>query len=78
MKYSISENKFNTIVTKYLDELYDVNDINATSPYEYDDETGEEFEDNNVIDFYRGDYDGPYDSDFCFRWIDPEYYGEDF
>jgi len=74
MKIIISESKLNSAIIQYLDELYDVNDIHSTNPYMYDDDTGEEYEDGNIIDFYRGDYDGPYDSDFCFRYYTEEYF----
>ena len=74
MKYVITESRLNNTIIDYLNQMYDVDDINSTNPYAYDDSTGEEWEDNNIVDFYRGDYNGPYDSDFVFRWIDPEYY----
>ena len=74
MKYIITENRLNSAIIEYINELYDVSDINWTHPYEYNDETDEEYEDGNIVDFYKGDYEGPYDSDFCFRWYDPEYY----
>lgn len=72
MKYVITESKLNGVIIEYLNGLYDVADINWVNPYQYDDETGEEWEDDNIIDFYKGDYDGPYDSNFLFRWIGPE------
>jgi hypothetical protein len=74
MKYVITESKLNKTIIEYLNNMFDVDDINWTHPYEYNDETDEEYEDSNVINYYRGDYDGPYDSDFVFRWIDPEYF----
>ena len=74
MKYVITESRLNNTIIDYLNQMYDVDDINWTNPYEYNSQTGEEYEDPNVIDYYRGDYGGPYDSDFVFRWIDPEYY----
>jgi hypothetical protein len=74
MKFIITENKLEQFIIRHLDKMYDVNEINWVNPYEYDDETGEESENPNINDFYLGDYDGPYDSDFLFRWIGPEYY----
>jgi len=74
MKYIITESRLKNTIIEYLNELYDVDDINSTNPYEYDSETEEEYEDPNVLEYYRGDYDGPHDSDFVFRWIDPEYF----
>lgn len=74
MKYVITENKLNNTIIEYIDSLYDINNINWTNPYMYDEDTGEEYEDGNIIDFYIGDYDGPYDSDFCFRYYTEEYF----
>ena len=74
MKYIITESKLNSAITEYLNELYDIDDIHWTHPYTFNDETGEEYEDPNLITYYRGDYDGPFDSDFVFQWIDPEHY----
>jgi hypothetical protein len=74
MKYIITESKLNNTIIEYLNNMFDVDDINSVNPYQYDDDTGEEWEDNTIVDFYKGDYDGPYDSDFCFRWYDPEHY----
>lgn len=74
MKYVITESKLNGVIIEYLDELYDISDINSVNPYQYDDDTGEEWEDDNIIDFYKGDYD----SNFLFRWIGPEYYDDEF
>jgi hypothetical protein len=74
MNYIIKEGRLQKAIYEYINEMFDVDDINWTHPYAYDDNTEEEWEDSNVIDYYRGDYEGSYDSDFVFRWIDPEYY----
>ena len=42
MKYVITESKLEESIVYYINELFDVNDINWTYPLEYDDETGEE------------------------------------
>jgi hypothetical protein len=47
-------------------QKFDVNDIYWTNPLEDDDETGEEWEDENRVVFYIGDYDGE-DERFEFR-----------
>lgn len=57
----------------YLDELFDIQDLNWSHPYEYDDSTGEEGEDENRVEFYKGNY---MDMDTCFRWYDCGYFNE--
>ncbi len=56
----------------YLDNLFDIENLNWTYPYEYDDETGEEGEDYNRMEFYIGDYQGT--GEGCFRWHACEYF----
>ncbi len=73
MKFIITESKLDRLIRKNLDQMFDVEDINWTHPYEYDDETGEEYEDPNRIQFYFGDYG---DGDVVFQWYDRDYWGE--
>ena len=75
MRYVITESKLESAIITYLDETFPIEDINWFHPYEYDDETGEEGEDENRIGFYIGDYNGEYD-DTCFRWYDCEYFNK--
>lgn len=74
MKFIICENKLNQIIYNYIDEMLDSNDIYSTNPLVYDEETGEEYEDPNRIEFYIGDYEGPNDSDFVFNWYSVKYF----
>ncbi len=74
MKYTITESKLNEIIIDYLEKMFDVTDINWTHSYEYDDDGYEEYEDENAIIFYIGDYNGP--DDGCFRWYGCEYFDE--
>jgi hypothetical protein len=74
MKYIITESRLNDTIIEYLNNIYDVSDINWTNPYDYDDETDEEGENPNIIEFYRGDYEGTYDSDYVFMWYAPEHF----
>jgi len=64
MKYIITESKLDKTITNYLDGLFD--DINWTHPYDYDLDTGEEWDDINRVVFYIGDYEG--EDDGCFYW----------
>jgi hypothetical protein len=58
-------------INNYFYELFPVDNINSTHPYEYNDETGEEGDDENRVEFFIGDYN---DEETCFRWYDCEYF----
>ena len=66
MKYIITESKLEESILYYINELFDVNEIHINNPLEYDDETGEEWEDTNRLQFYIGDYNG--EDEGCFFW----------
>jgi hypothetical protein len=72
MKYIVTESKLENLVIEYLDEMFDVNDIHWTNPLEDDYDTGEEWEDENRVIFYIGDYNG--EDDGCFYWYDCNYF----
>jgi hypothetical protein len=72
MKYLITESKLESVIINYLDEIFPVENVNQVHPYEYNDETGEEGEDEDRREFYLGDYD---DGDnTCFRWYGCNYF----
>jgi hypothetical protein len=72
MKYLITESKLEESILYYIDELFDITDINWTNPPEYDEETGEEWDDDNRVVFYIGDYEG---EDYgCFYWYACDYF----
>ena len=72
MKYLITESRIEEAITDYLDELFDIENLNWTHPYDYDDETGEEGEDENRVEFYIGDYPGS--DEGCFRYYFCDYF----
>ena len=72
MKYIISESRLEESILHYINELFDVNEIHINNPLEYDDETGEEWEDTNRLQFYIGDYNG--EDEGCFFWYDCDYF----
>ena len=72
MKYIITESKLDETITNYIDELFDIDNIHYINPLEYDDETGEEWDDNNRVVFYIGDYEG--EDDGCFYWYACDYF----
>jgi len=71
MKFIITESRLEETITNYLDGLFNVDNIYSTYPYEYDDETGEEGDDETRIEFYIGDYEN---DDTCFRYYDCGYF----
>lgn len=75
MKYIILESQMNDVFYEFFEYIFDKNDINWTHPYDYDD-MDNEYEDVNRVWFYKGDYDGPFDSDFIFQWYDKEYFND--
>jgi len=72
MKYIITESRLEEHILHYINKLFDVNDINWTNPIEDDDETGEEWEDDNRVVFYVGDYEG--EDGGCFYWYACDYF----
>jgi hypothetical protein len=74
MKYVITESKLEGTIMNYLDELFDIDDLHWTHPYDYDDETEEEGEDENRIEFYIGDYEGT--DEGCFRYYFCDYFNQ--
>jgi hypothetical protein len=74
MKYIITESKLDQVITDYLNELFPLDDVHYINPNEYDDETGEEYEDDTRVGFYLGNYeDGDND---IFKWYDCKYFDE--
>lgn len=72
MKYIITESKLDETITNYLNELFDVDNLNWTNPIVYDDETGEEWDDVNRVIFYIGDYEG--EDDGYFYWYECDFF----
>ena len=71
MKYIIAESKLDQVIINYLNELFPLDNVHYTNPTEYDDETGENYDDDNRVEFYLGDYE---DENTIFRWYDCEYF----
>jgi hypothetical protein len=72
VKYIITESKLDEVITNYLDELFDVKNIDYTHMPEYDDEDGWN-ENENVVVFYFGDF-GDEDTETCFTWYGKQYW----
>jgi len=73
MKFIITESKLDRLIRKNLDEMFDVENINWTNPYKYDFESGEEYDDPDMIVFYYGDYS---DDEMVFQWYSKDYWGQ--
>jgi len=56
MKYLIKESQLDQVIINYLDELFQVDDVNFHYPLEYDEETGEEYEDEGCEYFTQGSH----------------------
>ena len=71
MKYLITESKLENTITNYLNELFDIDNINMTHPIEDNEVTDDWSEDENRVLFYIGDYDN---DNTCFRWYGKMYF----
>jgi len=74
MKYIITESKLEKTIMNYFDELFDDNNITSFNPMENDDETGEEWENKNVIIFHDEGESADKEYDECFTWFDCDYF----
>ena len=59
------------VIINYLNELFPLDNVHHTNPTEYDDETGENYDDDTRVEFYLGDYD---EDEYIFKWYDAEYF----
>lgn len=71
MKYIITESSLDMVVEKFLDEMFNTDDLNFIMPLFYDEETDSESEDENHLVFYLGDYD---ENEEAFGWFGCEYF----
>ena len=74
MKYIITESRLDDIVIEYLNGMFDVSNVRSTNPTEYNDETGENYDDDTRVEFYLGDYE---DENTIFKWYDCGYFYPD-
>jgi hypothetical protein len=74
MKYVISESQLDKAILKYFDELFQVDNINFHFPLEYDEDTGEEYEDGNRINYFIGDFDDGEND--IFKWYNCDYFDQ--
>ena len=74
MKYIINESRLESAITEYLNKIFPLDNVYLTNPTEYDDETGENYDDGTRIEFYLGDYGN---EETIFRWYSCEYFNDD-
>jgi len=72
MKYIITESRLDQAIVDYINKLFPIDEINHIMPYDYDEETDEEGDDENRVEFYIGDYDEG--DNTIFRWYDCDYF----
>ena len=78
MKVIITENKVFDTIYKYLDKTFNPNQMDwVYGPNEEGDDWQENPENENFLMFYKGDYQGEYDSDVVFHYFDVDFYRED-
>lgn len=70
MKYSITENRLHNIIYEYIDNFFSDKEINFSHPYVIFDD-GSEGEDEDLIEFYSGDYS---EDDMLFRYYKCGYF----
>jgi hypothetical protein len=76
MKILITENKLFDSIYSYIDGDFNKDDIHWTYGTSME-EWGDNFEDENYLIFYNGDWEGEEDSDVIFYYLDVEYYSDE-
>ena len=76
MKVLITENKLFDSIYSYIDGDFNKEDIHWTYGTSME-EWGDNFEDENYLIFYKGDWEGEEDSDVIFYYLDVEYYSDE-
>jgi hypothetical protein len=78
MKVKITENKLFNSIYNYIDKTFNPNQMDWVYGVN-DDEDGYpdiDSENENFLMFYKGDWEGEYDSDVVFHYFDIDYYNE--
>jgi hypothetical protein len=76
MKVLITENKLFDSIYSYIEGDFNKDDIHWTYGTSME-EWGDNFEDENYLIFYNGDWEGEEDSDVIFYYLDVEYYSDE-
>ena len=76
MNILINESKLFKSIYQYIDGDFNKDDIHWTYGISME-EWGDNFEDENYLIFYNGDWEGEEDSDVIFYYLDVEYYSDE-
>ena len=76
MKLIITESKVSNSIYNYIDETFDLNNMDWVYGIDEDEDGYPDIdrENENFLMFYKGEYDGYADSDFVFYYFDVDYY----
>lgn len=77
MKYIITESRLNDAIYDYINELFDVERISWSHPFDYFDNTDTEGEDPTRIEFFFGQQYDEYSDNSLFRYHSCEYFSEE-
>lgn len=78
MKIVITENKVFETIYNYINKTFDLNEIDWVYGLNFDEDEYDYIEDNeNMLIFFKGDWDGEEDSDIVFYYLDVEYYSDE-
>lgn len=75
MKVIITENKVFDTIYRYFDRTFNPNEIDwVYGPNEEGDDWQENPENENFLMFYKGDWQGEFDTDIIFHYFDVDFY----
>ena len=76
MKVKITENKLFNSIYNYIDKTFNPNQMGFVYGAEEDEDGYPDIdsENENFLIFYKGDWQGEYDSDVVFHYFDVDYY----
>jgi len=69
MKYTITENKIDNVIYKYIVNMFENNDLGELNYTYHEDDYGNESSD--AVEFYFGDYG---EGENAFRWYSEDYF----
>ena len=78
MKIVITENKLFNSIYNYIDKTFDPNEMSWVYGSNVDEDGYPDIDDENenFLIFYKGDWEGEYDSDVVFHYFDIDYYND--
>ena len=78
MKVLITENRLHNAIYQYIDDTFDINNIDYFHPETWNDDEYEDEENPYIREYFYHIYQGDYDKDgIAFVYIEKEYYKDD-